>query len=129
MIDVCLYPSLLAAHIATKYLADRGLVVFSGAASVFKEPQPDMIGYAIAKTGVHSLALNLAEVFIKNDKEQRVITILPETIDTETNRKSMPTADFTKWSKPTQIAELIKGWVDGLNVPNNGSYAVLKVKN
>lgn len=41
----------------------------------------------------------------------------------------MPNADFTKWSKPTQIAQLIRGWVDGLNLPNNGSFAVLKVKN
>lgn len=40
MIDVNLMPSLLAAHLATKYLNDKGLVVFTGAASVFKEPQP-----------------------------------------------------------------------------------------
>jgi hypothetical protein len=41
----------------------------------------------------------------------------------------MPNSDFTKWSKPEQIGELVKGWVDGLNVPYNGSFAVLKVKN
>lgn len=41
----------------------------------------------------------------------------------------MPNSDFTKWSKPAQIGQLIKGWVDGLNVPNNGSFALLKVKN
>ena len=40
----------------------------------------------------------------------------------------MPDADFSTWFKPEQIGELVKGWVDGLNVPNNGSYAVLKVK-
>ncbi len=34
----------------------------------------------------------------------RVITILPETIDTPQNREGMPKADFTKWSKPQQIA-------------------------
>jgi hypothetical protein len=50
-------------------------------------------------------------------------------IDTESNRQAMPKSDFTKWAKPQQIAELIKGWVDGLNVPNNGSFALLKVKN
>lgn len=36
MLDVNLMPSLLAAHLATKYLDDNGLVVFTGAASVFK---------------------------------------------------------------------------------------------
>lgn len=65
MLDMNLNPCLLAAHIATKYLADDGLVVFTGAAAVFKEPQPDMIAYSISKTGVHSLALNLTETFIK----------------------------------------------------------------
>lgn len=36
MLDVNLIPSLLAAHLAHKYLADNGLVVFTGAAAVFK---------------------------------------------------------------------------------------------
>lgn len=95
---------------------------------MFKEPQPEMIAYSISKTGVHSLALNLTETFIQQQADQRVVTILPEVIDTESNRQAMPTSDFTKWAKPQQIAELIKGWVDGLNVPNNGSFALLKVK-
>ena len=41
----------------------------------------------------------------------------------------MPNSDFTKWAKPIQIAQLIRSWVDGLNVPNSGSFALLKVKN
>jgi len=99
----------------------------TGAAAVFKEPQPEMIGYSLAKTAVHSLALNLSEQ--AKESGSRIITLLPETIDTESNRQAMPNADFTKWSKPEQIGELVKGWVDGLNTPNNGSFAVLKVKN
>ena len=62
-----------------------------------------MIGYSMAKTGVHSLALNLAQHFQQSQHSGRVITILPETIDTKTNREAMPNADFTKWSNPTQI--------------------------
>ena len=31
-----LYPSILAAHLATKYLQQNGLVIFTGAASVYK---------------------------------------------------------------------------------------------
>lgn len=86
MIEVNLYSSMLAAHLATKYLTENGLVVFTGAAAVFREPQPDMIGYSIAKTGVHSLALNLTQYFLNQEKQSRVITILPETIDTPSNR-------------------------------------------
>lgn len=63
-----LNPCLLAAHLATKYLTDDGLVIFTGAAAVFKQPQPEMLAYSISKTGVHSLALNLTEQFI-NDKK------------------------------------------------------------
>ena len=40
MNEVNLTPSLLAAHLATKFLSPGGLVLFTGAASVYKEPQP-----------------------------------------------------------------------------------------
>jgi NAD(P)-dependent dehydrogenase (short-subunit alcohol dehydrogenase family) len=42
-----------------------------------------MIGYALAKAGVHYLTTNLAEKAEKKELlDGRVITILPETIDT-----------------------------------------------
>jgi NAD(P)-dependent dehydrogenase (short-subunit alcohol dehydrogenase family) len=37
----------------------------------------------------------------------RVNSILPSIIDTEANRKAMPTADFSKWPKPADIARVI----------------------
>lgn len=37
----------------------------------------------------------------------RVNSILPSIIDTEPNRKAMPDADFSKWPKPEQIAQVI----------------------
>jgi NAD(P)-dependent dehydrogenase (short-subunit alcohol dehydrogenase family) len=37
----------------------------------------------------------------------RANTILPSIIDTEANRKAMPTADFSKWPKPEDIARVI----------------------
>jgi NAD(P)-dependent dehydrogenase (short-subunit alcohol dehydrogenase family) len=37
----------------------------------------------------------------------RVNSILPSIIDTEANRKAMPTADFAKWPKPEEIARVI----------------------
>lgn len=126
MNEACLYPTLLGAHLATKYLNPQGLVTFSGAAAVYKEPQPDMIGYALAKSGVHYMGTALAER--AKEFEGRVVTILPEVIDTESNRKVMPNADFSTWAKPEQIAELLLSWVEGLNVPANGSFVLLKVK-
>jgi NAD(P)-dependent dehydrogenase (short-subunit alcohol dehydrogenase family) len=37
----------------------------------------------------------------------RVNSILPSIIDTPTNRKAMPDADFSKWPKPEDIARVI----------------------
>ncbi|MCB0369761.1 MAG: SDR family NAD(P)-dependent oxidoreductase [Bdellovibrionales bacterium] len=87
MNEVNLYPSLLAAHLATKYLAKGGLVGFTGAAAVYKEPQPDMLAYALSKSGVHYLATALAQK--AGEFDGRVVTILPNIIDTEMNRKFM----------------------------------------
>ena len=37
----------------------------------------------------------------------RVNSILPSIIDTSANRKAMPTANFTQWPKPEDIARVI----------------------
>jgi NAD(P)-dependent dehydrogenase (short-subunit alcohol dehydrogenase family) len=37
----------------------------------------------------------------------RVNSVLPSIIDTEANRRAMPTADFAKWPKPEDIAPVI----------------------
>lgn len=37
----------------------------------------------------------------------RVNSVLPAIIDTEANRKAMPKADFTKWTRPQDIASVI----------------------
>ncbi|HEY6253904.1 MAG TPA: SDR family NAD(P)-dependent oxidoreductase [Candidatus Angelobacter sp.] len=37
----------------------------------------------------------------------RVNSVLPSIIDTEANRRAMPTADFSRWPKPEEIARVI----------------------
>ena len=37
----------------------------------------------------------------------RVNSILPSIIDTAANRSAMPKADFSKWPKPEDIAEVV----------------------
>ena len=47
----------------------------------------------------------------------RVNSVLPSIIDTEANRKAMPTADFAKWPKAEEIARVIVFLCgDGANV-------------
>ena len=128
MIEINLYPSLLTCHLASRYLNENGLVVLTGAASAFKDVTPGNLAYGLAKTAVHSLALNLS-TRESIPSTSTVSTILPEIIDTPSNREAMPNADYSKWSNPVSIAGLLKMWADGDNKPANGSFAVLKCIN
>ncbi len=61
--------------------------------------------YAAAKAG----ALAMFDCLAAEVKGTgvRVNSVLPSIIDTEANRKAMPDADFSKWPKPEQIAQVI----------------------
>ena len=64
-----------------------------------------MIAYGLAK----SLIFRLAELMNGEAKGTNVVVsvIVPSTIDTPQNRKSMPDADPAKWVKPEAIADVI----------------------
>jgi NAD(P)-dependent dehydrogenase (short-subunit alcohol dehydrogenase family) len=54
--------------------------------------------------------------------------VLPGTMDTPTNRKSMPGADFSKWVRPGDVADLVLWLADdraahitGAAIPVDGS--------
>jgi NAD(P)-dependent dehydrogenase (short-subunit alcohol dehydrogenase family) len=63
------------------------------------------IAYSLSK----SLIFRLAEIMNAESKGKDVVTsvIVPSTIDTPQNRKSMPEADFGTWVTPAQIAGTI----------------------
>ena len=64
-----------------------------------------MVGYGLAK----SLIFRLAELMNDEAKGTDVVTsvIVPSTIDTPQNRKSMPDADFSSWVSAGSIADVI----------------------
>lgn len=64
-----------------------------------------MVAYGLSK----SLIFRLAELMNDEAKGTNVVTsvVVPSTIDTPPNRKSMPDADFSKWVKPGAIADTI----------------------
>lgn len=61
--------------------------------------------YAASKAAVLNLTETIADEV--RDYEINVNAILPSTIDTPANRKSMPESDFSKWVKPEEIARII----------------------
>lgn len=60
--------------------------------------------YAASKAGVHRLTEALASEW---RGKVTVNAVLPSIIDTKANRANMPTADFSKWVTPQELAEVI----------------------
>ncbi len=64
-----------------------------------------MVAYGLAK----SLLFRLADILNEEAAGQDIVTsvVIPSTIDTASNRKSMTNADFNTWVKAEQIANII----------------------
>jgi NAD(P)-dependent dehydrogenase (short-subunit alcohol dehydrogenase family) len=82
----------------------RGAIV-----NVAAKAAVDHAGGAAAYAASKSAAVALLDSLAADLKGSgvRVNSILPSIIDTEANRKAMPTADFSKWPKPEDIARVI----------------------
>lgn len=82
---------------------NEGRIVLVGAQPPLM-PQKGMksVSYSLSK----SLIFQLASILNEASKGTDVVTnvVVPSTIDTVANRKSMPDADYSKWVKPEQIA-------------------------
>jgi NAD(P)-dependent dehydrogenase (short-subunit alcohol dehydrogenase family) len=95
-----------ASKAALPHLRQRGggRIVNVGAAGAVKAAA-GMGAYAASKSGVARLTEALAEE-LKDDRIT-VNAVLPSIIDTAPNRADMPDADFDRWVKPEQLADVI----------------------
>lgn len=82
----------------------RGAIVNVAAKAAFDHPD-GAAAYAASKAAAVALLGSLAAEL--KGTGVRVNSILPSIIDTKPNRQAMPTADFTKWPKPEDIARVI----------------------
>jgi len=82
----------------------RGAIVNVAAKAAF-DHAAGVAAYAASKAAAVALLDSLAADL--KGSGVRVNSILPSIIDTETNRKAMPNADFAKWPKPEDIARII----------------------
>jgi NAD(P)-dependent dehydrogenase (short-subunit alcohol dehydrogenase family) len=86
---------------------NNGRIVFIGARPALVASQgKNAMAYGLSK----SLLFKLAEYLNAEAKDKNVTAtvVVPSTIDTPTNRKSMPDADPSKWVRPEQLAAILE---------------------
>lgn len=69
------------------------------------QPAANQVAYNASKAGIIALTQGLAE-----EVKQQGITVncvLPSVLNTEANRKAIPTGDFDRWVKPRDIASVL----------------------
>ncbi|HEY4965717.1 MAG TPA: SDR family NAD(P)-dependent oxidoreductase [Puia sp.] len=85
----------------------RGSIIFIGARPALKAAQgKTLVAYSLSK----SLLFKLAEFLNETAKgiNVSVSVVVPSTLDTPLNRKSMPDANPENWVKTTDVAETIE---------------------
>ncbi|KAG5848252.1 dihydropteridine reductase-like [Anguilla anguilla] len=118
------WTSTISSHLATKHLKDGGLLTLAGAKAALAGT-PGMLGYGMAKAAVHQLCQSLAGEKSGLPPRASAVAILPETLDTPMNRKSMPDADFGSWTPLDFVAETFLKWTTGVDRPVSGSLVQL----
>jgi NAD(P)-dependent dehydrogenase (short-subunit alcohol dehydrogenase family) len=69
------------------------------------EAAPRMATYAASKAAVVSLARSAAAEL--KPVGVQVTAVLPDTLDTPAGRRAMPSADFSRWAKPEEVAAVM----------------------
>ncbi|MHB8652323.1 MAG: SDR family NAD(P)-dependent oxidoreductase [Terriglobia bacterium] len=83
-----------------------GRIVTTSSGSILRGGGAGIAAYAVSKGAVRQLTGILADEL--KDYDIHVHCVLPGTMDTEANRKSMPKADFTKWVRTEDVARTIR---------------------
>jgi len=96
---------ILARAVVPEMLKQGGGVIINVASKAAFDHAVGAAAYVASKAAavamMDSLAADLKGTGV------RVNSILPSIIDTEANRKAMPSADFAQWPKPEEIARVI----------------------
>jgi NAD(P)-dependent dehydrogenase (short-subunit alcohol dehydrogenase family) len=106
MMTLNLRSGLILSRAAIPAMLKAGRGVFINVASKSAlEHAAGNAAYAASKAAAVAMIDSLAEEL--KGTGVRANSILPSIIDTEANRKAMPGADFAKWPKPPDIAQVV----------------------
>ena len=97
--------SVLRALIPRMIAKNFGRIVTVSSGAILGGGGTGMTAYAVAKGAVRHLSELLAQEVKGHDI--RVFCVMPGTMDTEANRRSMPEADFSAWVKIDTVAGVI----------------------
>jgi NAD(P)-dependent dehydrogenase (short-subunit alcohol dehydrogenase family) len=126
MMHLNLRSAFLLARSAIPHMLKQGggAFVFTSSRAA-REKRAGNGAYAVAKAGLLVLAETIAEEY--RAEGIRANAVLPGTIDTPANRRSMPDADHARWTPPEEIARVVlflagpeSGAVNGAAVPVYG---------
>ena len=109
---------LLRAAIPAMRKTGNGRIVAIGSRAAL-EPGAGVGAYSASKAAMVSLMRTVA--LENKDVGITANVILPGTMDTPTNRKFMPNADFSKWVRPASVASLIVWLVSDAGKDVNGA--------
>jgi len=103
----------------------KGRIIAIGSLTAV-EPHAGLGAYVTFKAALTMLVRTVARE--NKDAGLTANVVLPGTMDTPTNRKSMPGADFSKWVQPGDVADLVLWLADdraahitGTAIPVDGS--------
>mmetsp|Transcript_24899 Transcript_24899/g.41002 ORF Transcript_24899/g.41002 Transcript_24899/m.41002 type:complete len:234 (-) Transcript_24899:95-796(-) len=120
--------AVVSAYIATKFLKENGLIVLTGSASALK-PTPGMIGYGLAKAGVHFLVQSIASADSGLPTGTSVLGFVPIVLDTPSNRAGNPGGNYDDWTPLEDVASLFKQWLtEPQSRPISGSLVRVETK-
>jgi NAD(P)-dependent dehydrogenase (short-subunit alcohol dehydrogenase family) len=108
MFDLNLHSLLVPLRAVVPVMMEQkfGRIVTTSSGSILRGGGAGIAAYAVSKGAVRQLSEILADELAAYDIH--VHCIMPGTMDTEANRKSMPKADFSKWVKTEDVARVIR---------------------
>jgi NAD(P)-dependent dehydrogenase (short-subunit alcohol dehydrogenase family) len=106
MLALNLQPGFLLARAAVKAMLPQGSgAIVNVLAKAALDHPAGLAAYAASKAAALAMMGSLAEDL--RGTGIRANSVLPSIIDTEANRRAMPSADYAKWPKPEDIAKVI----------------------
>lgn len=118
--------SLVAAHLATRFLAPNGLLALVGSVAALANTRaPRLLGFGCAKAAVHQM-VHLLAASDELPEEASVVALVPEVLDTPLHRSMNNGQSDGNWTPCDVVARKLFEWAEtpALRPPNGALVAI-----